>query len=245
MADKKAVLGLELITGSQPPITTVHFTPPQNGKAERDNRTIVEGARTLLYSNKALSLQLWAETVNCMAYILTRSLSTVNHSKTPFETWYGSNPNISSLRIFGSEFYVLIPKELRRKLDPKGLLCFFVGNTDDQKGDRYWDPMSGKLNISRDLSPISHHYVSRLPRPDVQKGIDVFLPNNNMPQATQAPAPAVEGRTIYPAVMAPHPVIHPVVAAPQPVIESNDINMQQVNVDGQSRSKREGSSFSF
>lgn len=154
-----------------------------------------------------------------MVYVLNRSLSTVYHSKTPFETWYGSKPDISNLRIFGSEFYVLIPKELRRKLDAKGLLCFFVGNTDDQKGDRYWDPMSGKINVSRDVSPISHHYVPRLPRPDLQKGIDVFLPNN-MPPATPAPTPAAEGHTI-----------HPVVIAPQSVIEPNDINMQPDNVD--------------
>ena len=223
--------------------TTVRFTPQQNGKAERDNRTIVEGARTLLYSNKALPLQLWAEAVNCMVYVLNRSLSTVYHSKTPFETWYGRKPDISNLRTFGSEFYVLIPKELRRKLDAKGLLCFFVGNTDDQKGDRYWDPTSGKINISRDVSAISHHYVSRLPRPDLQNGIDVFLPNNNMPPATPAPAPAAEGQTIHPVVVAPPPVIedtiHPVVVAPPPAIEVDDINMQPENVDGHSRSGQE------
>jgi hypothetical protein len=69
---------------------TVRFTPQQNSKAERDNRMIGEGARPLLYSNKALPLQLWAETVNSMIYVLNRSLSTVYHSKTPFKTWYGS-----------------------------------------------------------------------------------------------------------------------------------------------------------
>lgn len=38
--------------------TTVRYTPQQNGVAERYNRMLVEGARTLLYSNKALPLQL-------------------------------------------------------------------------------------------------------------------------------------------------------------------------------------------
>ncbi len=46
--------------------------PQQNGKAERDDRTIVEGARTLLYSNKALSFQLWAEAINCILYVINR-----------------------------------------------------------------------------------------------------------------------------------------------------------------------------
>lgn len=38
--------------------TTTRYTPQQNGVSERDNRTIVEGARTLLYSNKAIPLTL-------------------------------------------------------------------------------------------------------------------------------------------------------------------------------------------
>jgi hypothetical protein len=135
--------------------TTNRFTPQQNGKAERDNRTIVEGARTLLYSNTALPLTLWAEAVNYMVYVLNRSFSTIYNQMTPFEAWHRRKPNISNLRIFGSEFYVLIPKELRRKLDAKASVCFFVGNTDNQKGDRYWDPTTGKVNISRDVSPVT------------------------------------------------------------------------------------------
>ena len=166
----------------------------------------------------------YTEAVNCMVYVLNRSLSTVYPLKTPFETWYGSKPDISNLRIFVSDFYVLIPKELRRKLEAKGLLCFFVDNTDH----RYWVPISGKIKFSRDVSPISHHYVSRLPRPDLRKGIDVFLPNNNVPPATPSPAPTAEEHTI-----------HPVIMAPQPVIEPNDINMQPDNVDNNSRSGQE------
>ena len=192
--------------------TTVRFSPQQGGRAERDNRTIVEGARTLLYSNKALPLTLWAEAVNYIVYVLNRSLSTIYHLMTPFEAWYGRKPNISNLRIFGSEFYVLIPKELRRKLDAKGSLCFFVGNTDSTKGDRYWDPITGKVNISRDVTPINHHYKSILPRPDLQKGIDVFLPNDTQ-AAIPAPVPVV-------------PAILPAPAAPQLPV-ATIINMEE------------------
>ena len=39
---------------------TVAYTPQQNGRAERDNRTIVECARTLLHAKK-LPKYLWAE----------------------------------------------------------------------------------------------------------------------------------------------------------------------------------------
>lgn len=160
--------------------TTTRYTPQQNGVSERDNRTIVEGARTLLYSNKAIPLTLWAEAVNCFVYTLNRTLSKTCPTITPFEAWYHRKPDVSNLRIFGSEFYVLVPQELRRKLDAKGLLCIFVGNSETQKGDRYWDPTTGKINISRDVTPCNHSYQPSLPTTDVQKGIDVFKSDDVM-----------------------------------------------------------------
>lgn len=117
--------------------TSVRHTPQQNGVSERDNRTLMEGARTLLHSNRNLPLTLWAEAVSCVTYMLNRTLSSTHSNKIPYEAWYGKKPNLPNLRTFGSEFYTLIPKETRRKLDPKGLLCYFVGNSDTQKGDRY------------------------------------------------------------------------------------------------------------
>ncbi|GBP46268.1 Retrovirus-related Pol polyprotein from transposon TNT 1-94 [Eumeta japonica] len=47
--------------------TSVTFTPEQNGVAERENRILVEAARTMLYA-KDLPISLWAESVNTAAY---------------------------------------------------------------------------------------------------------------------------------------------------------------------------------
>ncbi|KZS06469.1 Copia (Gag-int-pol)-like protein, partial [Daphnia magna] len=175
MAHTEAVRGLVLPSG-QPPTDRCHDCAKAKitRVAKRDNRTLVEGACPLLYSNKTLPLQLWAEAVNCVVYTRNRTLSSAYSLMTPFEAWYGFKPDISNLRAFGSEFYVLIPHQLRHKLDAKRLLCFLVGNSDTQKGDRYWDPTTGNVNVSRDVSPVDHHYEPRLPRPDVQKGVDVF-----------------------------------------------------------------------
>lgn len=79
--------------------TTVRYTPQQNGVVERDNRTLVEGACSLFYSNKTLPLQLWAEAVNCVIYTLNRTLSSAYSLMTPFEAWYGFKPDISNLRV--------------------------------------------------------------------------------------------------------------------------------------------------
>jgi hypothetical protein len=63
---------------------------------------------------------------------------------------------------------------MHQKLDAVGKLYFFVGNSPTQKGDRYWDPSTGKVNKSRDVSPIEHRYEPRIPAINVQNEIDVF-----------------------------------------------------------------------
>jgi hypothetical protein len=152
--------------------TTVRYTPRQNGVTERDNRTLVEGARTLLYSNKALPLQLWAEAVNCVVSTPNRTVTSAYSLMTPIEAWYGFKPDVSNLRVFGSKFYGLIPHQLRCKLDAKGLLCFFVRNSDIQKGDRY-RPLAMSKSAKTSL-PLVTTMMPRLSRPNFQKGVDVF-----------------------------------------------------------------------
>ncbi|GKF06081.1 retrovirus-related pol polyprotein from transposon TNT 1-94, partial [Tanacetum coccineum] len=53
--------------------TSVARTPQQNGVVERQNRTLVEAARTMLIFSKA-PLFLWAEAINTACYTQNRSL---------------------------------------------------------------------------------------------------------------------------------------------------------------------------
>jgi hypothetical protein len=86
---------------------------------------------------------------------------------TPHEAWYNVKPDLSTLRIFGSEFYVLVPKQIREgKLEDVGLLVYFVGNSETQKGERYYDPSSKKVNTSRDTTSIHRNYQPRLSSSD-------------------------------------------------------------------------------
>lgn len=48
------------------------YTPEQNGAAERENRTLVEAARTMLHA-KELPERLWAEATNAAAYVINRT----------------------------------------------------------------------------------------------------------------------------------------------------------------------------
>lgn len=129
---------------------TVPYTPEQNGCAEREMRTIVESARTMLRS-KQIDKKFWAEAVNLAVHVLNRSGTSTITDKSPYELWYNKEAKVDHLHIFGSEVFIHIPKEKRHKLDPKAAKCMFVGYDDHSKGHRVWNPKTGKIEISRDV----------------------------------------------------------------------------------------------
>uniref|UniRef100_A0A8D9BGB4 Copia protein n=2 Tax=Cacopsylla melanoneura TaxID=428564 RepID=A0A8D9BGB4_9HEMI len=69
---------------------TIPYTPEENGKAERMNRTILEKARTLI-SEANFEKDMWGESVLTSVYLINR-LPTVNN-KIPAELWFGYKPN--------------------------------------------------------------------------------------------------------------------------------------------------------
>ncbi len=81
------------------------YTPEQNGTAERLNRTLIESAKSMLF-HAGLPLQFWAEAVNTATYLHNRSPISSLPDKTPYECWYGTKPNVSNLKIFGSICFV-------------------------------------------------------------------------------------------------------------------------------------------
>lgn len=130
--------------------TTIPFTPQQNGKAERDMRTVVEAARSML-KGKGLSKELWAEAVNTTVYVLNRTSKSRVDSQTPYETFHKRSFNVLSLRgVFGEYVYVHIPKEKRLKWDIKGEQAIFVGY-DDSKGYRVYYEDKREVHTKRDI----------------------------------------------------------------------------------------------
>lgn len=129
---------------------TAPYTPEQNGKIERKNRTIVEIARIIIYARN-LSLKLWAEAVNTTVYILNRITSCKNMSITPYEMWTGCKPDLSHLKIFGLIAYAHIDKQFRKKLDNETKKTIFVGYQSNSKNYRLY-PKTRKIMISRDFT---------------------------------------------------------------------------------------------
>ena len=112
------------------------YTPEQNGAAERENRTIVEAARSMLNPSK-LPKGLWAEACNTAAYLLNRTGKSSVQNKAPYELWYKrSVGRLDHLKIFGTGCYVHINKNFRSKLDDKAVFGHLVGYVNDKDGFR-------------------------------------------------------------------------------------------------------------
>lgn len=147
---------------------TMPYTPQQN-PTERDNRTVVEMARSLMYAHARIPTALWAELVSTAVYILNRTGPTCLDGKSPYELWHHKKPRLSHLRIIGSYCYPHIPKERRKKLDKKAQKGILIGY-DFDNGYRIWDSDSFKLIRSRDVifdeSPLLGH-LKEIKEPDI------------------------------------------------------------------------------
>lgn len=126
---------------------TVAYNPEMNGTAERMNRTLVDKARTLLIDSK-MSKRFWGEAIFVSAYTTNRS-PTSSKDKTPSELWEGRKPNVSNMRVFGSIAYNHVPKELRKKLDPKGKRLIMMGYC--SSGYKLWDEEKQKMIAARNV----------------------------------------------------------------------------------------------
>lgn len=130
---------------------TAPYTPQQNA-SERENRTLVEMARTLKYSSPEVEYPafLWAELVNTAAYILNRTGISSVENVSPHELWFGKKPRIRHMRIIGSLCYAHIPMQKRKKMAKKALKGILIGYNGDERY-RIWLPDEGKIVFSRDV----------------------------------------------------------------------------------------------
>ena len=126
------------------------YSPHQNGKAERNNRSVMEVARCLL-KHSGMPNVFWVEAMRLATWIRVRAPSRILNGKSPFEVWGGSKPNVKHLRVFGTAAYAHVPKEQRRKLDDKAKLCFLTGVTDSASKYQLWCPEDKRFVWSSDI----------------------------------------------------------------------------------------------
>ena len=137
---------------------TTPYVPAENGRVERQNRTIIESARSMLNAAN-LPKTLWGEASKAAGYIRNRVPLKRLEWKTPFEVWHGTKPSVEHLRIWGSVGYVYVEGHRRDKLDAKSERRILVGYDDKSNSYRMWLPGSKNIRFSRDI-----RFVESIPK---------------------------------------------------------------------------------
>jgi transposase InsO family protein len=129
----------------------------QNGIAERFNRTVSEGIRTILHDSNVED-RMWAEAFMYTIHTYNRVARMKNRWQSPYKLLYGTDPDISYFHTFGSRVMYYLEKHQRSKLSSKAAYANFIGYDIHRKGFRLLLP-SGRIIVRRDVVFIVNNHL--------------------------------------------------------------------------------------
>ncbi|KAL0641881.1 hypothetical protein Bca4012_102535 [Brassica carinata] len=130
--------------------TSCPYTPQQNGVAERKNRHLMEVARSMMFQ-MSVPKRFWSDAVITACYLINRIPTRILEDKAPFEVLNNNKPVLDHLRVFGCISYVLVPGEIRNKLQAKSIKAMIIGYSTTQKGYKCFVPETRRVLVSRDV----------------------------------------------------------------------------------------------
>nr|GFA54857.1 hypothetical protein [Tanacetum cinerariifolium] len=152
--------------------TSVARTPEQNGVVERQNRILIEAARTMLRVAK-VPLFFWTEVIATACFTQNRSLVIPRHEKTPYHIINNRKPSVKFFHIFGSLCYIVRDDENLDKLKVKGDECIFVGYSTQSRAYRVFNKRTRVITESihvnfNELPHMASDQISSAPAPECQ-----------------------------------------------------------------------------
>jgi hypothetical protein len=126
------------------------YTPQQNGVVERNNRTLLDMARTMIDEYKT-SDRFWAEAVNTACYAINRLYLHRILKKTSYELFTGKKPNVSYFRVFGSKCFILVKRGRKSKIAPKAVEGFLLGYDSNTRAYIVFNKSTGLVEVSCDI----------------------------------------------------------------------------------------------
>jgi hypothetical protein len=146
---------------------TAPYSPPQNGVAERMNRTLTELARANL-NGQGIPEYLWEYAISHAAYVRNRAYTKPMGTLTPYQGWFKNKPNISHLREFGAPVWILLQgQKEQRKMLPKSKRRIYVGYDDGSNSVKYYNAETRKVLTSRNFRSLQLSTHPKSPEPVV------------------------------------------------------------------------------
>jgi histone deacetylase 1/2 len=140
-------------------LTTPPHTPEHNGYSERRHRHIVETGLTLL-SHASLPLMFWTHAFATAVYLINRMPTPTLNLSSPYECIFGSLPNYSKLKIFGSLCYPWLRPYTSHKLESRSKPCIFLGYSLTQSAYLCYHPPTSKMYVSRHVKFVESIFPS-------------------------------------------------------------------------------------
>ncbi|UYV78168.1 hypothetical protein LAZ67_16000354 [Cordylochernes scorpioides] len=153
---------------------TTFFSPAQNGRCERANRSLIEGTRAQLIES-GLPIKFWAEAMNTYTYLKNRTPSYNNTNKTPEEMFTGRKPTVSHLKVFGCKVEFWTPKHKRSKFEKITKTGIFVGYSSCRKAYRICNPENFTITETRDVAFLENQKGAELLTSNEQDSTDYSI----------------------------------------------------------------------
>ncbi|KAK1417324.1 hypothetical protein QVD17_26451 [Tagetes erecta] len=137
-------------------------TSPQNGRSERMIRRINDIIRALLF-HAHIPPTFWVEALHTATYLHNILPTKRLHYQTPAFALYARQPTYDHLRVFGCACYPNMSAIQPHKLSPRSIQCVFLGYPSDFRGYRCYDPLTGKVHLSRHVIFDEHTFPFHKP----------------------------------------------------------------------------------
>ncbi|SGZ27979.1 BQ5605_C026g10235 [Microbotryum silenes-dioicae] len=160
---------------------SVPYTPEQNGRAERLNRSIVEGVLALFHDS-GLPAHLWEEATQYYLDCKNLTPHAGIDGGVPDAIWHGIPQDLSRLRTFGCRAWATVPQHERTKLEPKGIPLIFSQR--HVRGDRV--PCRRATSL-RARTALTRPYDRAAPRPGASFGTSRSCHTSNFSVAHASP----------------------------------------------------------
>lgn len=125
--------------------------PPQNGVAERSNRSLVDLARTMLIDS-GLRKSLWGESLLFACQVLNATSIHRDTGKSAYEMVFNRRPFFGNFYPFGSPCVFLDQNPQRRKFDAKGRKGRLVGLNDFVLGYRILESGTNRVVVTKHVT---------------------------------------------------------------------------------------------